>query len=49
MNVIGTFHDDAVLRQITESALISKIKEDNLMNSKSEWNYPSIPRTVETK
>ena len=28
-----------MLRQITESVLISKIREDNLMNSKSEWNY----------
>ena len=28
-----------MLRQITKSVLISKIREDNLMNSKSEWNY----------
>ena len=30
---------DAMLRQITKSVLISKIREDNLMNPKSEWNY----------
>ena len=28
-----------MLRQITKSVLISKIREVNLMNSKSEWNY----------
>ena len=28
-----------MLRQIRESVLISKIREDNVMNSKSEWNY----------
>ena len=28
-----------MLRQITKSVLISKIREENLMNPKSEWNY----------
>ena len=28
-----------MLRQITKSVLISKIREVNLMNSKSEWSY----------
>ena len=49
MNVTGTFHNDAMLRQITESVLISKTKEDNLVNSKSEWNYVRIPRTFVTQ
>ena len=35
-----------MLRQITESVVISKIREDDLMNSKSEWNYVRILRTV---
>ena len=37
---------DAMLRQITESVVISKIREHDLMNSKSEWNYGRILRTV---
>ena len=35
-----------MLTQITESVVISKIREDDLMNSKSEWNYVRILRTV---
>ena len=35
-----------MLRQITESVVISKIREHDLMNSKSEWNYGRILRTV---
>ena len=35
-----------MLRQITKSVVISKIKEDDLMNSKREWNYVRILRTV---
>ena len=35
-----------MLRQITESVVISKIREDDLMNSKSEWNCVCILRTV---
>ena len=35
-----------MLRQITESVVISKIREDDLMNSKSEWSYVRILRTV---
>ena len=45
MNVTGTFHNDALLRQITEAAMISKVLETDLINSKSEWNYAHIPRT----
>ena len=35
-----------MLRQITESVVISKIREDDLMNSKRQWNYVRILRTV---
>ena len=37
---------EAMLRRITESVVISKIREGDLMNSKSEWNYVCILRTV---
>ena len=46
MNVAGTFHNDAILRQIIEAVMISKFPETELINSKSEWNYAHIPRTV---
>ena len=46
MNVMGVFHDDAMLRQITESVLINKVEEGKLINSKSEWNYVNVPRAV---
>ena len=35
-----------MLRQIAESVVISKIREDDLMNSKSEWCYVLFSRTV---
>ena len=35
-----------MLRQIAESVVISKIREDDLVNSKIEWSYVRIPRTV---
>ena len=35
-----------MLRQIKESVVISKLREDDLMNSKSGQNYVRIPRTV---
>ena len=34
MNVTGTFRDDAMLRQVTESVIINKIDERMLINSK---------------
>ena len=48
MNVTGTFRDDAILRQVTESVIINKIDERMLINSKNEWNYVRIPRVVAT-
>ena len=48
MNVTGIFCDDSMLRQITESVLINKVEEGKLINSKSEWNYVSIPRVAVT-
>ena len=48
MNVTGIFCDDLMLRQITESVLINKVEEGELINSKNECNYVSIPRAVVT-
>ena len=48
MNVTGSFHDDAMLRQVTESVLINKIDEKKLIYLKNEWNYVHIPRSVIT-
>ena len=48
MNVTGTFRDDAMLRQVTESVIINKIDEKKLINSKNECNYIRIPRSVIT-
>ena len=38
-----------MLKQITKSVLITKIMEDNLMNSKREWKYFCIRRTAVTQ
>ena len=46
IHITGTFHNDAILRQITEAAMIGKVPETDLINSKSEWCYAHIPRTV---
>ena len=48
MNVTGTFCDGAMLRQVMESVMMNKIDERKLINSKNEWNYVCIPRTVIT-
>ena len=36
MNVTGTFQNDAMLRQITESVMISQTGEGQLINTKEE-------------
>lgn len=36
MNVMGTFCDNEMLRQIMESVLINKVEEGKLINCKSE-------------
>ena len=40
MNVTGVFHNDAMIRQLTEFVRISQVKEDELqlINIKAEWN-----------
>ena len=49
MNVTGTFHNDAMLRQITESVRINQVGEGQLINTKGEWSYFRIPRVVVTQ
>ena len=49
MNVTGTFHNDAMLRQITESVQINQVGEGQLINTKGEWSYFWIPQTVVTQ
>ena len=34
MNARGTFHDDETLREVSESVLINKIEEGQLINFK---------------
>ncbi|PFX15321.1 Transposon Ty3-G Gag-Pol polyprotein [Stylophora pistillata] len=46
MDVTGVYHNDAMLRQITEGVRINNVNEDSLMNSKNEWNFFQIPRAV---
>ena len=46
MNVTGMFHDDAMLRQITESVRINKVEEGQLINTKGEWSYFRISRVL---
>ena len=48
MNVTGIFRDDAMLRQITEAVLIGKVKHNELINTKNEWNYVKVPRAIVT-
>ena len=46
MNVMGTFQNDAMLRQITESVQINQVQEGQLINTKDEWSYFRIPRAA---
>ena len=49
MNVTGTFHNDSTKRQITEGLQIEGTPSNRLMNSKTEWNMPSMPSCVVTR
>ena len=46
MNVTGSYSNDAMLRQILEGVRIDQVPEGSLMNSKNEWNYFRLPRSV---
>ena len=49
MDVTGIFHKDATKRQITEGLQIERTPNNRLMNSKTEWNTPSMPACVVTR
>ena len=35
-----------MLRQVSETVMINKEGKENVMNSKSEWNYINLPHVV---
>ena len=43
MNKKETFGKDSMLRQISESVMISRIEKTRLINNKRVWNIPRIP------
>jgi len=42
-NITEIFQRDAMLRQIIEAVTINKEKPQNIMNTKSEWNFVNLP------
>ena len=48
MSITGTFKNDSMLRQVTEAVQINNTDADELMNDRSEWNHPRVPRTIIT-
>ena len=44
MDIVGTFHQDATLRQISEGVEIERTPPARLMNTRSEWNSSLIPQ-----
>ena len=44
MDIIGTYHRDATLRQISEGVEIERTPPRRLMNTRSEWNSSLIPQ-----
>ena len=49
MNITGVFRDDAMLRRITEAVNIRNTPSEELLNTKKEWNYVSIPLAMITE
>ena len=45
-DVVQTFTNDAMLRQISESVCVSRTRMGASMNGKMEWNQPRVPRAV---
>ena len=44
MKIDQHFKNDAMLRQISEAVNINNTPTDNIMNTRSEWNMPRVPR-----
>ena len=49
MDVSGYYHNDSTKRQVTEGLEIERTPTNRLMNSKTEWNTPSMPACVVTR
>lgn len=43
---VGVLQDNAMPRKVTESAMIGKVKDHQVINTKSEWRYFCILRAV---
>ena len=43
-DVLKTFRNDAMLRQISESVAVNRVTQGKVMNAKTEWNQPRVPR-----
>ena len=46
MNVTGTFHNDAMMRQITEGVNIRRTPTTKLMNTRREWHITPTPQST---
>ena len=44
MNITGSYRNDAMLRQISEAVRINDTPREQLINSRTEWNYVNFPR-----
>ena len=49
MNVTGTFRNDAMLRQISESVQTNQVQQDQLITRLHEWSYCRIPGAIITQ
>lgn len=45
MNLTGMFRADVMQRQVTESVMIGKVEDHQLISTKREWNY-NFDRTI---
>ena len=43
MDVLSSFRNDAMLRQISEAVLIKNAQPDTLLNNKTEWAMNVLP------
>jgi hypothetical protein len=46
INIMGQYHNDAMLPQITEAVRIHGSIEEELINNKTEWNYLTFTRVI---
>ena len=46
MSVTGQFKNERILQQVLETVMINKEGKENVMNSKNEWNYITLPRVA---